>query len=152
MSITKEIANHVRQVYFGGNWTSSCLKEQLTNITWQQATTKIKDFNTIVTLVYHVNYYVHEVSKVLEGNPLLSSDALSFKHPPINNQEDWNTFLQKVWDDGEAFAILIEQLPNEKLQEDFTDQKYGSYYRNLVGIIEHLHYHLGQIVIIKKLM
>ena len=31
-------------------------------------------------------------------------------------------------------------------------EKYGNYFRNLTGIIEHLHYHLGQIVLIKKLI
>ncbi len=47
---------------------------------------------------------------------------------------------------------LIAQLPEGKLWEDFADKKYGSYYRNLQGIIEHTHYHLGQIVLIKKML
>jgi hypothetical protein len=29
-------------------------------------------------------------------------------------------------------------------------EKYGNYYRNIHGIIEHIHYHLGQIVLIEK--
>jgi len=48
--------------------------------------------------------------------------------------------------------MLIEQLPETKLGETFSDEKYGTYYRNLHGIIEHNHYHVGQIVIIKKLL
>ncbi len=44
----------------------------------------------------------------------------------------------------------IEQLPESKLWETFSDEKYGNYYRNIHGIIEHIHYHLGQIVLIKK--
>ena len=31
-------------------------------------------------------------------------------------------------------------------------EKYGTYYRNFHGLIEHAHYHLGQIVLIKKLV
>ncbi len=46
----------------------------------------------------------------------------------------------------------MEQLPEHKLWEDFTDKKYGNYYRNFHGIIEHSHYHLGQIVLIKKIL
>jgi len=30
--------------------------------------------------------------------------------------------------------------------------KYGNYFRNIVGVIEHIHYHLGQIVLIKKIL
>jgi hypothetical protein len=61
-------------------------------------------------------------------------------------------FLNETWVDAENFATLVEQLPENKLGETFTDEKYGNYYRNLHGIIEHAHYHLGQIVLIKKLL
>jgi len=47
---------------------------------------------------------------------------------------------------------LIEQLPEAKLGEIFSEEKYGTYYRNIHGIIEHTHYHLGQIVLIKKIL
>jgi hypothetical protein len=66
--------------------------------------------------------------------------------------EDWQTLLQKTWTEAEEFARLIEDFPTEKLTETFFDEKYGNYYRNLTGIIEHMHYHLGQIVIIKKMI
>jgi hypothetical protein len=46
----------------------------------------------------------------------------------------------------------VEQLPSIQLWETFTDEKYGTYYSNLQGIIEHIHYHLGQIVVIKKIL
>ena len=52
----------------------------------------------------------------------------------------------------EKVTLLIKQLPDEKLQEDFVDKKYGSYYRNIHGIIEHTHYHLGQIGMLKKII
>jgi hypothetical protein len=60
--------------------------------------------------------------------------------------------LNKTWTDAENFTILIEQLPEGKLGETFFDEKYGNYYRNLHGVIEHTHYHLGQIVLIKKIL
>ena len=70
----------------------------------------------------------------------------------FQSQEDWNKLLDKTWSDAETFASLIEQLPEAKLGETFIDEKYGTYYRNLHGIIEHIHYHLGQIVLIKKIL
>ena len=103
-------------------------------------------------LVYHINYYTSEVLKVLEGEPLVASDKYSFNLPPINNQEDWEKLLNKTWTDAGKFASLIEQLPETMLWEDFSDGKYGNYYRNIHGIIEHTHYHLGQIVLIKKIL
>jgi hypothetical protein len=152
MNLPSQIAKHFKDVYFGGNWTCSNLKDNLSDVTWQEATTKIESFNTIATLTFHVNYFVEAALQVLQGKPLDAHDKFSFDHPPVNSQQDWQKILDKCWGDAETFAAQIEQLPAGKLWEDFTDKKYGNYYRNLHGIIEHSHYHLGQIVILKKLI
>jgi len=152
MNLTAQIAKHFREVHFGGNWTSSNLKDHLADVTWQQATTQVYSINPIATLVYHINYYVSAVLKVLQGAPLDAKDKYSFDHPSILSQEDWEKLLNKTWTDAENLASLIEQLPESKLWEAFSDEKYGNYYRNFHGIIEHTHYHLGQIVLIKKIL
>jgi hypothetical protein len=152
MNLTTRIAKQFRDLHFGGNWTAVNMKQILSDLTWKQAVTKVFDFNTIATLVYHTNYYVKAVTKVLEGEQLNAHDKFSFAHPPIDSEEDWQQLLKEVWTDAERFAILIEQLPDSKLAEAFADEKYGNYYRNLHGVIEHTHYHLGQIVLIKKLL
>lgn len=152
MQLTAQIAKHFRDVHFGGNWTASNLKDQLAGVNWQQATTKVHSFNTIATLVFHCHYFVRVVLKVLQGEALNASDQFSFDHPPINTEEDWQQLLQQVWTDAESFACLVEQLPEAMLWEDFSGKKYGNYYRNIHGIIEHTHYHLGQIVLVKKLV
>lgn len=152
MSLSKQIATHFREIHFGGNWTSSNLKDHLADITWQQAITQVYSFNTIAALVFHINYFVSAVLKVLQGEALNAHDKYSFDHPPILSQEDWENFLNKVWMDAENFASLVEELPESKLYEIFAEEKYGTYYRNIHGIIEHAHYHLGQIVLIKKIL
>lgn len=150
MSLTAQIAKHLREVHFGGNWTSVNMKDSLQGVTWQQATTKVLSFNSIAALVFHMNYYVDANLKVLEGKPLDAKDIYSFDHPPIHSKEDWELLLNKTWFDAEKFASSIEKLPEEKLWEDFWEGKYGNYYRNFLGVIEHTHYHLGQISLIKK--
>jgi DinB superfamily len=152
MNVMAQTAAHLRQVYFGGNWTASNFKEQLADINWQEAVTKVYDFNTIATLTYHTGYYVSAVLKVLQGERLEAKDSYSFEHPPIKSQDDWDSLLNTTWANAESFASLIEQLPDSKLGETFFAEKYGNYYRNLNGIIEHLHYHLGQIALIKKII
>ena len=152
MNLTGQIAKHFREIHFGGNWTSSNLKDNLANVNWQQATTQVYSFNTIATLVFHMNYYVCAALMVLQGQPLDASDKYSFDCPPILSQADWEKLLDKTRADAEIFASLVELLPECKLWEDFWDNKYGNYYRNFHGIIEHTHYHLGQIVLIKKIL
>ncbi len=152
MNLSQQTARHIKDVHFGGNWTSVNLKETLADVSWQEAITKVYSFNTIAALVYHMNYYVSAVLKVLQGEPLSASDKFSFDLTPIQSETDWNNLLNKTWADADNFACLLEQLPESRFGEMFTDEKYGTYYRNMHGITEHIHYHLGQIVIIKKII
>lgn len=152
MNTAAQIAKHLREVYFGGNWTSSNLRDNLEGVSWQQATTQVYGLNTIAALFFHLHYYVRAVTQVLEGGALEAKDTYSFAHPPIESQEDWEEMQTRVWTEAEKFAVLIEKLPEERLGQDFSDSKYGHYYRNLQGIIEHSHYHLGQIVVLKKIL
>lgn len=152
MNVQEQIAKHIREVHTGGNWTSVNLKDTLAAVTWEEASRKMAGVNSIAALVFHMNYFVSAVLKVLEGGDLDAHDQYSFDHPPIHSQEDWQYLLDKTWREAEQFALLVEQLPASVLSENFTNEKYGTYYSNLHGIIEHIHYHLGQIVIIKKLL
>jgi uncharacterized damage-inducible protein DinB len=152
MNLSTNISKHFREVYFGGNWTTSNYKQHLQDVDLTMATTQFNGLNTIATLVVHTHYYIHELIKVLEGGPLESKDEYSFILPPLNSEADWQQLLANVWKDAEKFAILISELPDSVFGEAFTDPKYGTYYRNLHGLIEHQHYHLGQIVLIKKLI
>ena len=152
MNLSQQIAKHFRDVHYGGNWTAVNLQQTLSDVTWQQATTRLHSLNTIAVLVFHINYYVSAMLKVLQGEALNAHDKYSFDLAPINSQQEWEQLLNKLWTDANSFAALVEQLPESKLAENFADEKYGNYFRNLLGVIEHSHYHLGQIVLIKKLL
>jgi len=152
MLLSKHLAKHFNDVYFGGNWTSVNFKDVLADVRWQQAITPVAHLNTIADLTFHTNYYVQPVLRVLQGGDLIASDELSFDTPEIHSERDWSTLIGRVFEEAEQLSIKIEQLDEALLFQDFTAAKYGSYYRNLAGVIEHCHYHLGQIVLIKKIL
>jgi len=152
MTTTEQIAKQFRDVHFGGNWTGVNLKDTLADISWEQATEKVYNLNTIAVLVFHINYYVNPVLSVLIGKPLKASDKYSFDLPPITNDEGWQQLKNKLFADAESLALEMEKVDEKKLFDVFADEKYGTYYRNLHGIIEHTHYHLGQISLIKKIL
>jgi hypothetical protein len=150
MNLSQQIAKHLREVHVGKNWTWVNLKDTLAGITWQQATTQIKDFNTIAALVYHINYYVAAQLNLLKTGALDAHDDFAFSAPAINSALDWETLTQKSFAQAEELAQMIENLPESRLWEICVQEKYGNYYRNFQGMIEHCHYHLGQIVMLKK--
>ncbi len=150
MTIPQAIAKNLREVFDGGNWTAVDIKAQIEGVSWEEANREVHGFNTIVGLMYHIIYYMRSAIGVLKGGPLEGSDRFSFDHPPIESQGDWEAFIAEIWRDMETCANLIEQMPEEQLWTDL--ETYGSYYRNLQGLVEHAHYHLGQIVLIRKII
>ncbi len=152
MTLPEQMAQHLRQVHFGGNWTAVNLKDKMADLPWQLATSQVHSLHSIATLVFHMNYYVSAVVKVFQGGPLDARDKYSFNDPPVRSQEAWNALLEKTWTDAEILAGLVEQMPESQLWETFVEDKYGNFYRNIVGLVEHCHYHLGQIALMKRLV
>ncbi len=146
------LANRLREIILDGTWVANTnYKDQLSALEWTAATTPFSSLNTIAVLAQHIHYYINGVKNVFKGGSLDIKDKYSFDFTPIQTQNEWEGFLTKFWKDTEELASLIEQMPEEKLKQVFVNQKYGTYQRNIDGMIEHSYYHLGQIVLIKKI-
>lgn len=153
MSAASQLAKRFREVLLDGLWIANTnYKNQLSDVSWEQAVTRVGTLNTIAMLTFHIHYYIAGVKNVLEGGELEIKDQFSFDLPPIESQEQWEELLNKLWTDSEKFAVLVEQIPDDKIDEVFVDEKYGTYRRNIDGMIEHAYYHLGQITLIRKLL
>ena len=72
--------------------------------------------------------------------------------PEIKSKEDWDHLLNEIWTNAENFANHVENLTEEKLEDFFVKEEYGTYRRSIEGVIEHSYYHLGQISLIKKMI
>ena len=153
MRSTYQIANRFREVILNGVWIANTnYKDQLDNLNREVATTKLGSLNTIAVLAQHIHYYISGIKNVFKGGSLDIKDKYSFDFPPVQSEDEWKSFLTKFWNDAEEFALLIEQMPEEQLEQVFIDEKYGTYQRNIDAMIEHSYYHLGQIVLIKKIL
>src|SRR5689334_22899849 len=107
------IAKRFREVIFDGTWIANTnYKDQLTAISWQTATTKIGDLNTIALLTLHIHYYFGGLKNVFEGRPLEIKDKYSFDFPPVKSKEDWEQIRYRFFDDAEIFASHVEKLPD----------------------------------------
>jgi hypothetical protein len=152
MSLAKQVAKHLRDVHFGGNWSTVDLKTTLSEVTLEQATKQVYSLNSIFAITFHMDYYLDVLITILEENKLEGKDELSWISETPKTKEEWEGFLQNMWQKAEKAALLVEKIPDDKLTENFIDPKYGTNYRNIAGMVEHSYYHLGQIVIVKKLL
>jgi len=153
MKRTELIAGRIREVLLNGRWIANTnYKDQLLQVSLEEATHKVGDLNTIVALTYHIDYYVAGLLRVLDHGVLDIKDKYSFDHPPLASEEDWTKLVGTFLAHAEAFADRVEHMPDEQLDELFVDAQYGTWLRNIEGMIEHSYYHLGQVSLIRKLI
>ncbi|WP_420398726.1 DinB family protein [Flagellimonas sp.] len=153
MERTKELASRLQEVLLDGRWVANTnCKTQLENLNWEEATQKVGNLNTIAALTFHINYYLAGLIVVFQGGALEIRDKYSFDLPPINSQADWEKLVNEFLANSEIFVQEVAKLPDSILDKPFVDEKYGTYLRNIEGIIEHTYYHLGQISMLKKMI
>jgi len=152
MTPIEHLDKHLNGIFFGGNWTASNVKDTISSITLKDAKQKIGNCNTIAHLVFHINYYVEGVLPVFDGGQLSIKDKFSYDVPNFEDEAAWEAFKTRVLSNAKQLSDKIKGLKEDTIFATFADEKYGTYYTNIHGIIEHTHYHLGQIALLKKLI
>lgn len=153
MSKTKFIADRLKEVFLDGKWIANTnIKEQIVSLNWIQATHKIDSLNTIAELTYHINYYLEGILTFFDKGKLDIQDKYSFDLPPIQSESEWQNLILNFISNSKKFIVYIEKMDDTKLDEIFVDDKYDTYNRNIIGVLEHSYYHLGQISLIKKMI
>ena len=153
MEPSKMLANRFRELFLNGTWVAGTnIKTLLSDVSYQQATTTLLSLNSIYQLTFHINYYLDGVLRVFKGGPLDIKDEFSFDCPIISSEDQWLELVTALIVNAEDFARHIEALTETELRSVFVDEKYGSYRRNIEGLIEHSYYHFGQISLIKKIV
>jgi uncharacterized damage-inducible protein DinB len=147
------LANRIQEVLLNGKWIANTnFQEQLDSVNWLQATKKVENLNTIALLTFHINYYLHGIINVFKGGNLEIKDKFSFDLAPINTEAEWCALKNEFKDNAILFANYVQEMDTKKLHQVFVEEKYGSYQRNIEAVIEHSYYHLGQVVLIRKII
>lgn len=147
------IASRIREVLLNGHWIANTnYKEQIQSVNWQQAIQKVDNLNTIAALTFHINYYLEGLLSAFETGRLEISDKYSFDLPQIKSESDWDKLVTDFLSNSQKFADKVEQMEDNIFDQAFIDEKYGTFLRNIEGVIEHSYYHLGQISLLKKMI
>jgi uncharacterized damage-inducible protein DinB len=146
------LANRLREVLLNGKWIANTnFKEQLEGLDMKSALTRVGKLHTTAELVFHINYYLAGLLDVFRGGQLLIRDKFSFDLPEIKTEDDWVGLKETFISNAIAFSDAVETMEDAKLDQPFVDEQYGTYLRNIEGVIEHSYYHLGQVVLLRKL-
>ena len=152
MKITELIAQHLLDVHEGNNWTEVDIASTLDDITLYEATMHTQASpNTIASLLHHITFWNRVMVQRTQGRVVQVNDANGYDHLPLQTGEDWQHLKDDNIQSARELANAIRQFDETKLLEPILPN-YSTAYKNLQGSVEHVYYHLGQIVILKKLI
>ncbi len=150
MNIKQHIANHLVEVHRGGNWTDVNIAGILKDISWVQAGI-VPPFspNSIAMLLHHITYWNRIVALRGQNIEPEINEQNGMNVPALNSDKDWDDLKKDNIHSAEELATIIEGYDIGSLYNPILPG-HSSAYKNFQGQVEHVHYHLGQIVMIKK--
>lgn len=152
MDILALIARHVLDVHEGGNWTDVNVKETIRDITLKEAVMHTQASpNTIAAVLHHLTYWNRVMVQRINGVRVAIPDSNGFETPPLNSEEDWQQLKEDNTASAHELSTAIKSFDEKRLEEPIIEG-YSSGYKNMQGTVEHIHYHLGQLVILKHLV
>lgn len=150
MRITELLAENLLHVFEGGNWTEMSIIEVLSDVSYIEANTKTPaSQNTIAGLVHHLVYWNGVIAQRIQNHDPEIPEANGFDREAPTSERDWQLLIDQAKHSFVELAKAIKQFQPERLDEP-TNFGTSTLSKNLFGIVEHAHYHLGQIVILKK--
>ncbi len=152
MNITEQIARHIIDVHEGDNWTEVNLKDTLTDVSVLEANTPtIASANTITSLLHHLIYWNRVMVKRIRGINVEISESNGFEVTATDSEEAWESLKEDSLRAAREPAEAVRSFPDHQLELPILPG-HSTAYKNLQGTSEHIHYHFGQIVILKQLI
>lgn len=152
MKITDLIAQHILEVHEGNNWTEVDLTDTLQGISVGHAQQILQASpNTIAALLHHITYWNRVMVQRTVGVSVILPETNGYDVSILKTEKDWRLLKEDNLRSAHELANAIRNFDEEKLLEPIIPG-YPTAYKNLQGSVEHVHYHLGQMVILKKLI
>lgn len=152
MSESTRISNLYQSIYNGNPWLEVTLANTLKDVTAEQAYRKTNpNLNTIWEIVNHLIQWRRNILQRMQGETIITPDHNYFV--PVLDPSDvaWEQSLQTLAKTQESWNTFFESFNDEDLAKIYVNNGH-SYYEHIHGIIQHDVYHLGQIVILKKML
>lgn len=152
MSESKRISNLYQSIYNGNPWLEVNLTNTLQNVTAAQAYKKINpNLNTIWEIVNHLIQWRRNILERMQGEVIKTPDHNYFVPVLDPSEAAWEQSLQNLAKSQELWNAFFVDFDDADLEKIYVNNGH-TYYEHIHGIIQHDVYHLGQIVILKKML
>ena len=150
MKETQRIASLFEELYDGTPWIDVSIAVTLKKITAEEAAAKVlPNRNSIWEITNHlINWREHALAR-LQGKKVKHPETNYFSPATNTSAAEWK-LTQKIFKNSQRKWILfLKKFKSADLGKKYPYGK-QTYYRLILGIIQHDVYHLGQIVLLSK--
>lgn len=150
MITAKQLAADLQALHSGDCWIGYNATEILEGITREMALIKAcESGNSIWQIVNHISFWRGVVAKRLSEKRVVVQDQNGMEPPSSVNAVAWEQTLKRF---NASFELLYAAIAGFDDKDLFnTPGDNGTYYYNITGCLQHDAFHLGQIMLLKKL-
>jgi uncharacterized damage-inducible protein DinB len=150
MNESERLALELRKALNGEAWHGPSWRELLEGVTREEALERpIAGVHTIAEIVLHVTTWEDVARRRLEGETPEVSDAEDWPPPALPGESAWQATVERLFVTSRALRDTLARFPAERLHErrPGMDQ---TWYAMLIGELQHVLYHAGQVSLLKK--
>ncbi len=152
MKEIERISKLLSDLYKGNSWIDVTINGTLKNISSTQAFTHpVNNLNSIWEIVNHLVCWREAVIKRLHGEVIEGPANNFFEAIPDNSEKAWMKTLERLDISQQSWMEFLKGFDSNDLEIIYKNTK-TTHYELILGILQHDAYHLGQIVLLKKLV
>lgn len=149
----ERIADQLKRVFEGEAWHGPSLKEALAGLTVEQAVARpVAGVHTIWELVAHIAGWEGVAARRLNGEAVSEPSEGDFPPTPATATEtDWQAMVARVFEAHGRLVAQVAALTETDLRRRIDDKPYPAWMM-AHGVVGHALYHVGQIVLLMRLI
>ncbi len=152
MKETKRITKLFEDLYNGRPWIDVTIMDTLKNISAEQAAKKVTpERNSIWQIVNHMIAWRENVLLRVQGNEVAAPNNNYFIALRNTTDTEWQKAIQRFANSQDQWIRFLENFDEAQFENIYSSNKM-TYYEHIHGIVQHDAYHLGQIVLLSKLV
>lgn len=152
MTESRRIQTLFTDLYHGHPWLDVTLQDTLRQITPSKANQRpIKDGNTIWEIVNHIIAWRENVLKRVQGEVIQTPSSNYIEKIEDASDDAWQQTLEALETTQKEWLYFLGTFNEAHFGNEYPVNKL-TYYQHIHGIIQHDAYHLGQIVLLAKMV
>ncbi len=152
MNESHRIQSLFTDLYHGHPWLDVTLQDTLSRISAEQANQRpIKDGNTIWEIVNHLIAWRENVLRRVQGEVIQTPSNNYIEKITDVSEAAWQQTLENLETTQKEWLYFLSTFNETDFSNEYPVNKL-TYYQHIHGIIQHDAYHLGQIVLLAKMV